>query len=130
MCQQNVDDPGEIPAELQGLWYMERHAIARQNAIIRIITLGGGQGGSQGHSIVLDNPNASNLFVRLPREPDPNEVVVVTLEGCKKRLARKNRSIRPAKVKAALLWLKKHNPRYADIVIDYDLLHRWEAAAN
>ena len=131
MCQKHVPALGDIPDVLKDLWYMERHVISRQQAVISIITLkGGGQGGSKGHSIILDNPNAANMLCTLPVAPDPNDVVVVTLEGCKKKLALKNRRIRPARVREALLWLQEHHLHYRDIAIDEILLHQWEAATD
>lgn len=81
----------------------------------------GAQLHTKGHAINLVN-KVTSICNKLPRAPNDTGIVIVrppsggVLSGISEFVAR------PDKVRAALVWLKTHNPLYADVELDEDVL--------
>ncbi|PKY29830.1 hypothetical protein RhiirB3_446620 [Rhizophagus irregularis] len=85
--------PGEVPDELKGLSEIEEMLISKVFTVMTVYQLRDGQNGYRGHRQSSNNPTVFRDF-----------------------------TVRRRKVCKALLWLKKNNPYYNDIIIDTDLL--------
>ena len=124
------------PLELEGLTYIEECVIALAHPIGAIIKLtGGGRSsgieyrGSRGHFITFKQ-DPSQLSTILPSSAlELHKYVTISWAGLSKPTPENLMAfcrIEKARVLRALVWLVRHNPLYANISIDYNLLASWE----
>ncbi|KAL0563379.1 hypothetical protein V5O48_018689, partial [Marasmius crinis-equi] len=133
---------GEVPDELRDLTLVEENMIARCRT--RIVTMrmkeeravddkkrkpgGLDQMGFKGHVIVFPQYPAQVSHMLPPSLDEMSKYVCVIFVGERKpskEWFNKNAAplaIRPSKVRAALKWLKIHNPLFKHIVINHELL--------
>ena len=127
---------GDVPPELQALTVVEESMIARCRAKICIIqlkaqensVLPNAQRALHGHIIIYPQ-KPDNLLHVLP--PTINEACIpicVVFVGSRPpsqqwlREKAKPLIVRRERVRTALLWLKKHNPLYRDVIVDEQTL--------
>ncbi|KAJ1518875.1 hypothetical protein ONE63_011522 [Megalurothrips usitatus] len=116
----NNMNPGEVPEELQGLTFTEEQLIARVHPMITVFKLKGHQYGYKGNIINFCQDVKSFAKVLPHNINDLSSIINVI---------RKNKDgdeiqhqVRVAKIRNALMWLKNHNPFYADIEISEENL--------
>lgn len=118
---ENNMDPGEVPAELQGLTEIEEMLIAKVFTVISVYRLRGGQYGYRGN--VINFPQDVQGFVnRLPRCPSSLEILIVRRQSESNLASFRDFTVRRSKVACALFWLKANNRYYNDISIDDEVL--------
>lgn len=117
--------PGIIPKELRDLRVVEASMISIFNPITKL-KLHNGKGMSykyyhgNAHTYTIVN-DLTTVASHLPWIPSLNTFAILKYknEVCVKEL-----KYRPAKVRAALMWLKEHNPLYKDIILQFP--EEWE----
>jgi hypothetical protein len=129
---------GPIPEELRDLTVIEEAMIAQCRAKCWIVQLKEDrrdtelpnvQRGLKGHIIVYPQRPADIAKVLPPSMNDVLTPICVLFIGSKTpsadwlRVHAKPLCVRREKVRAALLWLKRNNPLYHDVVIDFDRLN-------
>jgi len=108
----------DIPPALKELTLAEQMLIQRISPYIPVIHIKNGTLGSRGHTVsfIQDIDGICKEFPRLPKD-----VIMVKITRTQVTPAGENISrtftVRRDKVLRALLWLKEHNPLYADIDI-------------
>ena len=108
-------DPGIVPECLQNLSQVEEMLIARVCPIMCVYQKHGGQHGYKGH--VINFPQDVQGFLdKLPCSVKDLPVLVVRRSGVEN--THKDFTVRRDRVLAALQWLKRNNPCYADVGID------------
>jgi hypothetical protein len=110
-----------LPPALKDLTMAEKMLIQRVSPYIPVIHIKNGTLGSRGHvvSFVQDISGICKVFPKLPEEVVLVKVIrtQVTADG---EHIEKAFTVRREKVLRALIWLKTHNPLYADIEIVMD----------
>ena len=129
---------GEIPYELQNLTYVEELMIALCRAKCSIFHLCESKRGSvssisqtafRGHIIIYpQNPSSVASFLPPPIEEITSLICILFVGASKPTLKwlhekAKPLAVRANKVRDALIWLKKHNILYKDIVLNENVLH-------
>src|SRR6266496_3847708 len=95
--------------------------IAQVFTVMTVYQLRGGQNGYRGN--VINFPQDIKGFTdRLPRNPTSLDVLVVRQQSANEPTAFRNFVVRREKVASALLWLKRNNRYYKDIIIDDEIL--------
>ena len=129
---------GDIPDELKELTVVEEAMIAKCRAkcwVIQLkeensgLSLPNSQRGVKGHIIVYpQRPSAIATILPPPLEEVSTPICVIfvgssppTNEWLQKKA--KPLAIRREKVRNALMWLKRHNPHYKDVLIDESILN-------
>ena len=126
-------DWGDIPPELQDLNVLEMRIISIYNCLTTFVRMNrspGGQSGTLGGVCHMVN-DVSSWAKILPRHPSQCGIWNVLIqrpnvEGVyQKAYYHRTYPIRVERVKAALLWLKEHNPLYKDVEINFEFLEAW-----
>ena len=126
-------DWGEIPPELQDLNVLETRIISIYNCLTTFVRMSrspGGQSGTIGGICHMVNDLSSWAKI-LPRHPSQCGIWNVLIqrpnvEGVyQKTYYHRVYPIRVERVKAALLWLKLHNPLYKNVEINFEFLEAW-----
>ncbi|KAK3918042.1 Protein GrpE [Frankliniella fusca] len=116
----NLMDPGEVPAELQGLTYIEQQLIARVHPVVSVNKVRGGQYGYSGNIINFPQ-DVQGLASTLPhRLADLTSLITVRTQGAEGHVDFK---VRAGRVRAALVWLKHHHRYYRDVEISEENLN-------
>ncbi|KAE8739231.1 hypothetical protein FOCC_FOCC015271 [Frankliniella occidentalis] len=112
-------DPCAIPPELQNLTFVEEQLIARIHPVVSVYKLKGNQLGYSGN--VINFPQeVTELATRLPhRVADLESLIAVRSHGAGGHVDFK---VRAGRVRAALLYLKRHHRYYRDIEISEENL--------
>lgn len=112
---ENNVDVGDVPPVLQGLTLVEKILIARVNPVVSVFRIRGQQRGYSGH-VMNFIQRIDGLFTRLPpRLAQLDSILLLhwqTTDGVAQS------SVRSARIRAALIWLKQNNPYYRSIFID------------
>jgi len=106
---------GEVPPQLKDLTMKEQILIARVNSIISIFKIRGQQTGYSGH-IMNFTQHIEQFASRLPHDLHYLNRVVILSRKTPNGLAFFR--VRAERVKRALIWLRKNNLHYRDIIID------------
>ncbi|XP_052131986.1 uncharacterized protein LOC113213282, partial [Frankliniella occidentalis] len=110
----NLMDPGNVPAVLRGLTFVEQQLIARIHPVVCVYRIRGHQMGYRGNVISFPQ-NVNELALSLPhRIQDLTSIVAVRLRDSDGYV---DFRVRCGAVRAALLWLRDNNPYYANIEI-------------
>ena len=136
---------GDIPKELQDLTVVEEAMIARRRSKSCILYLKENddsigperkstnrQRGVRGHFIVFPSyPERVSRLLPATMDDITRYICVVFVGSCrpsKDWLKQKAKPllVRREKVRAALIWLKEHNPLYEDVVINHEFLDTLE----
>ncbi|KAK3922031.1 ATP-dependent DNA helicase [Frankliniella fusca] len=116
----NLMYPGEVPAELQGLTYIEQQLIARVHPVVSVYKVRGGQYGYSGNIINFPQ-DVQGLASTLPhRLADLTSLITVRTQGAEGHVDFK---VRAGRVRAALVWLKHHHRYYRDVEISEENLN-------
>ena len=95
--------------------------IAQVFTVMTVYRLRGGQNGYRGN--VINFPQDIKGFTdRLPRNPTSLDVLVVRRQSANEPTAFRDFVVRRGKVASALLWLKRNNRYYKDIIINDKIL--------
>ena len=114
--------PEAAPPELCGLTMVEEMTIALELPLMCVSELTpGGQLGYKAHTTVIPQ-GISNFAKKLPRRRGDLDAHLLTVRKQKQPGGRESGdcwefSVRPEKLRAALLWLKQHNKYYKDVEI-------------
>jgi len=112
-------NPGKLPSELCDMTIIEQQLISKITPCINVHLLKHGGIASSGHCVTF--PQEVNQPSQiLPRLPKDIKILKVRKRG--KNDTSKEFTVRRFKVQNALLWLKKNNPVYSDIIISQDRL--------
>lgn len=114
-------DFGEIPPELRGLKLIEKLMIAQIIPLVRLVKLRYRGHAHKGNVISLHR-DLNEVVKLLPRRPTDLNLIFVRSPGLNGTT--RTFTARPNVLRNALEWLKKHNPHYRDIQIDYSYLAR------
>ncbi|KAL7297052.1 hypothetical protein TKK_0009478 [Trichogramma kaykai] len=114
-------DPGEIPAELQDLTYIEQMLISRVHPVVSLYRVNGGQYAYSG-SVINFTQNIHEYIDTLPMNVEELTSTILFNRDTAHGVAQFR--VRSDKVLRALLWLKRHNIYYKDISISYDNLDK------
>ena len=126
-------DWGEVPPGVQDLNVLETRIISIYNCLttfIRMNRSAGGQSGTIGGVCHMVN-DVSTWAKILPRHPSQCGIWNVLIqrpnvEGVyQKTFYHRAYPIRVERVKAALMWLKLHNPLYQYVEINFEFLEAW-----
>ncbi|KAK3104656.1 hypothetical protein FSP39_007268 [Pinctada imbricata] len=117
---QNNMNPGKLPQELNDLTIIEQQLICRISPCINVHLLKHGGIGSSGHCVTFpqDINEPAQIFPRLPKEIN---IIKVCRQG--KNNTSKTFRVRRYKIQNALIWLKRNNPAYVDIIISQERLN-------
>ncbi|KAK3917798.1 ATP-dependent DNA helicase [Frankliniella fusca] len=110
----NCMDPGVVPEELCNLTYIEKQLIARIHPVISLYRVKGNQMKYSGNIINFTQDVQEVADVLPLRVSEINSILTFKL---KTSSGYKDFNVRREKVFQALVWLKKHNELYHDIVI-------------
>jgi hypothetical protein len=116
---------GPIPEVLSVLSDIELRMISQVEAFVTVRRLDGGQYGTKDNIVNFFN-DVMHVVKKLPRPASNIKLVFVRITGYQVR----EHLVRPDRIRAALHWLKAHNPLYADVIIDEELLARWDHYAS
>ncbi|KAL7304776.1 hypothetical protein TKK_0003004 [Trichogramma kaykai] len=114
-------DPGEIPAELQDLTYIEQMLISRVHPVVSLYRVNGGQY-AYSRSVINFTQNIHEYIDTLPMNVEELTSTILFNRDTAHGVAQFR--VRSDKVLRALLWLKRHNIYYKDISISYDNLDK------
>ncbi|KAI9920025.1 hypothetical protein PsorP6_016092 [Peronosclerospora sorghi] len=124
----NNMDPVPVPAELDGITYVESMLIARVHLIIGCHILKGGRYGYRGHVINFPQ-NVSPIAQELPRLVSSIETLIIRCEHTDDNDYTDFR-VRRQKVQDALLWMIQNNRYYAHLRINEDNLNSLRSDGN
>ncbi|KAK3912381.1 ATP-dependent DNA helicase [Frankliniella fusca] len=118
--EENDMDPFQIPDELKDLTYIEKQLISRVHPVISLYRVKKLEYKYKGQ-VINFTQDVQHVADKLPHlVADLRNVVVVRLD---QQSTLKDFVVRKDKVLNALLWLQKNNPHYADVTIDYSVIH-------
>ena len=118
-----LGDMESVPPVFSELNMLEQNMIALAVPFMTVKRLPhGGQMSTIGHTITFPN-EISSVVRRLPRPLERASIVWVRTNG---RGTGVLEPVRPNMIREALLWLREHNPLYAHIIIDEEVLAQLE----
>lgn len=136
---------GNIPHELADLTVVEEAMIAQCRAKCWVIQLKeehselmvpNAQRGVRGHIIIYPQRPSAIATILPPSLEEVSTPICVVFVGAsppsKEWLQQKAKPlvVRRAKVRSALIWLKKHNPLYQDIVINEEIINSFPSEST
>jgi len=112
--------------ELDVLSRVEMRMISLVRLKVNVYKLGYNNRGTYGHKgtcwAIHNKHNVVEIAKRLPRRMEDTGAVILRQPGFQGRGRVMEFRVNPKSLRAALLWLKRYNPLYADIEIDEDYL--------
>lgn len=111
----NGFDFGEIPEELKNLTLLEQILIARVHPVVSVFKIKNQQRGYSGHVLNLVQ-HVEQVATRLPHDVATQSALVLLHRDSPDGVIEFR--VRAAKVRHALIWLRRNNQFYRDIVID------------
>ena len=121
---ENDMDPGEQPECLKVLDTVEIAAISLICPVLSIYKVKGGSTGLKGHSISFAQ-NIQEFITKLPRFPRDLPYIIIKAPHQNMPLTASRQ-----KIMDALIWLKRNNPHYKDIIIDEQALNQYPEDSN
>jgi|SRR6266540_6064271 len=118
---ENNMDPGDVSEQLKDLTEIEEMLIAQVFTVVSVYKLHGGQHGYRGNVINFAQ-DIWKFTTRLPHHPSSLDILIIHCQSANDPMKFKNFTVHRAKVARALLWLKKNNCYYSDIIIDDKIL--------
>ena len=113
--------PAVVPPELENLTQCEEMLIARAFPVMQVyIRPNSRTTGYRGHVVTLPH-NVQHIVDILPRCPKDLPIISFAVKNADS--SNRYFQVRRKVVLEALVWLKKYNPLYQNIIIDYDLLN-------
>jgi len=125
----NDMDPGDIPDELQNLSFVEEALIARVHPIISVFKLKGHHQFGYRGNVINFVQDVNSFAKKLPHNIDDLQSII-NITTCDKKNNVHNFTVRVAKVRKALIWLKANNPYYSDIDISNENLDKLPDNSN
>ncbi|KAF7965594.1 hypothetical protein HWV62_42679, partial [Athelia sp. TMB] len=120
---------GEVPEELQDLYYAEKLLIAKVRHNRCVVRVKSGMHKMHANAIAFANPTVQVYDTLPPPRSEMDDVISFIFVGpckpTKKDLERTPLIVRCAKVARALEWLKLNNEYYADLTISYQNLEQY-----
>jgi hypothetical protein len=122
--------PGPVPDELCGLTSVEKTMISVYSIITKASIRCGQFARKRGTTYAIVNDLAT-VAATLPRAPSYDTYVILR-RTVQRGACTKDYHFRPARVKAALVWLKDNNHLYKDIILEFyeEPSLDWESAAE
>lgn len=112
---ENDMDLGEIPTELQGLTMIEELLIARVHPVVSVFAIRGRQTAYSGHTMNFVQ-HVEQVATRLPHDITSMTTLILLNRETPHGIAQFK--VRSAVVRRALVWLRRNNQYYQDIIID------------
>ncbi|KAF7964834.1 hypothetical protein HWV62_2631 [Athelia sp. TMB] len=120
---------GDVPDELQDLYYAEKLLIAKIRHNRCVVRVKSGMHKMHANAITFANPTVHVYDTLPPPRSEMDDVISFIFVGpckpTKKDLERTPLMIRRVKVARALEWLKLNNEYYADLIISYENLNQY-----
>ena len=123
-AENNMHVDQDVPDELKNLTPVEQSAIQRQFTNMNIYRLARGATFLKGHCLSV-HQDISEFATRLPLRPA--DLPMIFLIAPNQRIPLKANA---NKILAALRWLKKNNPFYEDLEIDFEALKAYPSNDN
>lgn len=116
---ENGMDIPSIPPELSGLSLIEQILLARVHPVVSVFKVRGQQRAYSGHCINFVQ-HVEQVASRLPVAPEALSCVLILNRHTPNGILQFK--VRAMRIRQALLWLKRNNQYYRDIIIDEEVL--------
>lgn len=124
----NSMDPGQVPAELQGLTLVEEMAISLIHPQVKVHRIKGSGQLRYSGNIISFPQDVSAFSSSLPHAIESIPIIFLTKVTERDGIhGVRHFRIRGPKVKAALIWLKLNNRLYRDVTLNHDVLSSFPA---